>query len=400
MKILSPQQTGRIDLIYIEGDGDIVEAFLRWKNKEHLLSETSRTFSGQLFDFCEKNGLRTLAISGFKEAKATAYANFIVKSIPKKLLSGSMGYHMSQILYGLRLLAIIARHRPTCVHAVSGVTYWFMFAPLKLFGIKVFPHFHNALWPNGFPPQGAVKKFLLSSTAWFLKNIAAAALCPSPEVQRQIEKVTHNNNYKVYQFLPQFYRCDFENPPAPPLHQQMPFIVVFAGRIEHDKGVFDILEMADALRGDGIVFHICGDGSQLDALTRACVERGLNETMVMHGKLQRPELLKIYSQGHVVIVPTRGGIGESFAMVAAEAILLGRPIVTSNVVPALDILRNAAMEAEPENVASYTQAIRTLAGDEELYDKLCAACLPLREQFLDGSRGLTSALQKTLESNL
>ena len=46
-----------IDLIYIERIGDVVEALTCWYNQEDVITETSRTFSGQVFDFCKKISL-------------------------------------------------------------------------------------------------------------------------------------------------------------------------------------------------------------------------------------------------------------------------------------------------------------------------------------------------------
>ena len=43
----------KIDLMYVEGPGDVVEVLRKWHKQEDVLSETSQTFSGQVFDFCK-----------------------------------------------------------------------------------------------------------------------------------------------------------------------------------------------------------------------------------------------------------------------------------------------------------------------------------------------------------
>ena len=80
---------------------------------------------------------------------------------------------------------------------------------------------------------------------------------------------------------------------------------MFAERIEKNKGVFDILDMAEALDDDNVTFHICGDGSALKALIKEIQQRALENRVFIHGKLKRPDLLPIYAQAHVVIIPTR-----------------------------------------------------------------------------------------------
>ena len=172
---IAPQKT--IDLIYIEGTGDIVEALTRWHNKEDMLTETSRTFSGQVFDFCRTNKLNILAISSFNQEKSVCFDGFSAYSQKKTMWSSGIRYHLSQILYGLKLVAITIRYRPKYLHVTNGTAYLFMLAPLKLFGVKIFPHFHTALWAKGFPPTRTSHKLLLSLDAWFLTHIATSVMC-------------------------------------------------------------------------------------------------------------------------------------------------------------------------------------------------------------------------------
>lgn len=66
--------------MYVEGTGDIFEALTRWHKQEDVLTETSKTFSGQVFDFCKKNNLNTLAISAFHQAKRVEVEGFTAYS--------------------------------------------------------------------------------------------------------------------------------------------------------------------------------------------------------------------------------------------------------------------------------------------------------------------------------
>ena len=201
------------------------------------------------------------ALSYHAERKQVSTDQFLIENRPKPFPGGGgIRYHLSQILYGLQIVATAIRYRPRFLNVTSGVTYWFMLAPLKLFGIKLVAHMHNCFWPIGFPPSGLVKRTLLALDAWFFRHIAFAVLCVSPEIERQIDTIAGNKHCPVYQFRGQFYRKDFENPLPPPPHAQKPFRVVFAGRIERNKGVFDILDMAEQLRQQDVVFDICGGG--------------------------------------------------------------------------------------------------------------------------------------------
>lgn len=381
--------------MYVEGAGDIVEALTRWHKQEDVLTETSKTFSGQVFDFCKKNKLNTLAISAFHQHKRVEVEGFSAYSKPKLTLRGGLGYHLSQMLYGSKIVATAIRHRPTYLHMTNGVTHWFMLAPLKLLGIQVFPQFHNTFWAKGYLPIGKIQRLLLKLDAWFLTHIATGAICCSPEIQLQIAEMTNGKSCPTYLFKAQFYKSNFEAPLPPPPHASQPFTVVFAGRIERNKGVFDILKMANILKNEAVTFHICGGGSDLVALEAACKQLALVNVKI-HGRLLRPALLDIYSQGHAVLVPTRSDFCEGLPMVAIEAVLLGRPVITSSLSNALDVLGPAIVEALPENVESYVHAIRQLITDKALFEQRHLACLVLRTQFLDEKESLTNVLELSL----
>ena len=386
----------KFDIIYVEGPGDVVESFRSWNKQEDVPSETSRTFSGQFFDYCKENSLKAYAISYNEVVKQEKTAQFLVENRPKRILGGGALYHLSQILYGLKLVALGIRYRPKYFSVTTGVTYWFVLAPLKLLGIKIVPQLHNCLWPRGYRSTKLSRRIMLAMDGWFFRRIAAISLCVSPEIQRQIEAITHKSHGPIYQFSPQFYRRDFEHPPSPAPHALKPFSIAFAGRVERSKGVFDLLDMAEQLRSDGVTFEICGSGSALEELRITCQQRKLEDIVTIHGKLQRPQLLAVYARAHVVIVPTRSDFDEGFAMVAAEAILMNRPVICSSVVPAVEVLKSATIEVTAENLDGYILNIRRLLSDSAYYESLCQNCWPLREQFLDGKQGLASVLSRSL----
>jgi hypothetical protein len=84
-------------------------------------------------------------------------------------------------------------------------------------------------------------------------------------------------------------------------------------------------------------------------------------------------------------------------MTAAEAILAGRPLITNPVVPALELLRPACVEARTDDVDSYVEGVLKLIGDREYYESLRRACPELGEQFYDRNLGLTAVLKRAIE---
>ena len=83
-------------------------------------------------------------------------------------------------------------------------------------------------------------------------------------------------------------------------------------------------------------------------------------------------------------------------MTAAEAILAGRPVITNPIVPALEVLRPACIEARTDDVDSYVAAILTLIDEPDDYRALCEACPNLRRQFYDRKQGMMAVLQEVI----
>jgi glycosyltransferase involved in cell wall biosynthesis len=98
----------------------------------------------------------------------------------------------------------------------------------------------------------------------------------------------------------------------------------------------------------------------------------------------------------VLIVPTTSDFAEGFNQVVVEGVLAARPVITSNVCPALDYVKDAVVQVPPDDVQAYQDAIIRLADDQCLYDQKRQACLALHGQFYDRAKGWAAALRQAL----
>jgi glycosyltransferase involved in cell wall biosynthesis len=383
-------------VFYALGPGDAVTSYRHWKAGEDLLSETSRTFSGQFFDFCRQAGHSGYAISSFAKPEKLDDKWMIVENRPKRLSGNGIQYHVSQALYAVSIMLAALRWRADVVLVDSGTTHWVLLTPLKLAGKRVVGVLHNVPWPAGHKPTGMVKRIILASDGWFWRYIADAVVSVSPECERQVYELAGGRKTVAIQCRAQFNRGDFASIPAATAIGSEPFRVVFAGRVERDKGALDIVEIARLLELEcpgRVQFDVCGGGSAFEELVDSIRRQGLGHAVRVHGKLNRPALLKIYAASHAFIVPTRSDFPEGMAMVAIEGILCGRPVITSRVVPAAEVLREAVVIATADDPRSYADAIRLLSDDAACYERLRAACPALQEQFYDPGRSLAAAFE-------
>jgi glycogen synthase len=223
-----------------------------------------------------------------------------------------------------------------------------------------------------------------------------SALGVSPECGRQIG-VMSGGVTQFFDYRAQFVSGDFGELPRPVLSS--PMRIMFAGRVEENKGVFDILTICELLASrhpNRFAFDICGTGGASEALAAQVAARGLRDSVILHGKLIRPELLKIYGRSHLVIVPTRSTFCEGLPMVCAEAVIAGRPVLTSRLSNAQDALRGALLEAREDDPEDYAAKIEALADDPAGYAEMVRHTAHVSGQFMNPGRGLASALERCL----
>ena len=109
---------------------------------------------------------------------------------------------------------------------------------------------------------------------------------------------------------------------------------------------------------------------------------GLEPVVAVRGWTSPQDLRDVLAQSHASIVPTQSSFAEGMAKTAIEAILSGRPVITNRVVPALEVLRPACVEARTDDVDSYVEAILRLINNPNYYRRLCEACPESSETVL------------------
>ncbi len=387
-------------VFYAAGPGDVIAAHGYWRRKEHCPTEVTITFSSQFEQFCEDIGAEAYIVAYHDRKGVSRDGDFTLEHRPKPMpRARGVLFHLSELIYGLGLLATALRFRADVAVIDSGSTYYFVTSLFRLMGIRVVPVLHNTLWAHGFPPTKPIPRAILALEALFYRHVATAIIGVSPECNRQVVQLTGDRHAPLFEIRAQFPRDYFARIPPPPPFESRPFQIMFIGRVNRIKGVFDILEMARKIeaRAPGQVrWEICGSGPDLEETRRLHAEMGLQAIVNLRGWTPLDDLLEVYARSHAAIVPTRSTFIEGLAMTAAEAILAGRPVITNPVVPALEILGPACVAARTNDVDSYVEGILKLIGDREYYESLRLACPGLGEQFYDREQGLAAVLKRVI----
>jgi glycosyltransferase involved in cell wall biosynthesis len=289
------------------------------------------------------------------------------------------------------------RFRANVAVVADGTTHWFVLSLLSWLGVQVIPSIHCGLWRKYVAPS-KVQRLFLNLSRPFLSRDCAAVLTVSDEIAAQVTQLTGNKNRLVRRFTPIYRREEFAEI-TPPSERRSPFRVLYVGRIEQNKGVVDLLEMAKHLAAQGrsdITFDLCGDGSMLQSLRRDAKLAGVEARFICHGHCNKQKMRRMFNRSHAVIVPTKTGFAEGFNKVVAEGILSGRPVITSAVCPALSYVREGVVEVPPDDIMGYSNALLKLCDDRQFYEQKRQSCLGLQEQFYDHSKGWSAALKSLL----
>jgi glycogen synthase len=387
-------------IFYAAGPGNVIAAHKHWINGDFDPSEMSLTYSGQFASFCDKVGAEAYIVSYHYSPNTFSEGSFILEHRPKPMSGASgMRYHISEILYGLGLLVSAIRFRADVTVIVSGTTHYFMLCLFRLARIKVVVVLHNTLWPAGYPPTRVTARLLLQLDSLFFRYFSTATMGVSRECIRQAAQVSGGQAKNLHEFRSQFRSEYFAGIPVPPGGNNDVFRILYAGRINRNKGVFDILAIAQQIdvRMPGRAhWTLCGSGPDLDDLKRRHEEMGLEAIVSIRGWTPPEEMRSALAECHASIVPTRSDFSEGMAKTVVESVLSGRPVITNPVVPALEMLRSACVEASTDSVESYIDAIQNLIDDPGLYHALCEACPELQRQFYDRGKGFCAILEKVI----
>jgi glycosyltransferase involved in cell wall biosynthesis len=355
---------------------------------------TALTYSGQFCDFCKTMDADAYIVSYSSQQTLLSDGKFTIAQRPKP---DRHGYHLSQILYGFQLFLAATKFSADYAVIHSGTTHPFMLWLFRFAGIKVIPVLHNAIWPAGHSSTRFFKRIIRKLDGMFYRWGAHAVIGVSPECVRQVAAIAHipESSPKLIEMRGQFSREYFEDIPKP-VHDH-PFLVMFAGRIIEDKGVFDLIEIARRIERDhqGLVkWDICGAGPDLEELVRRRDDAGLESVVNIRGHVFPGEMHEVIARSHAAIVPTKSTFAEGMALTAVEPVLANRPVISSPVVPASEVLGDACLKANTDDVQSYCEQILRLAKNEHHYLAASAACDRVKEQFLNRRLGFAASLER------
>jgi len=154
-----------------------------------------------------------------------------------------------------------------------------------------------------------------------------------------------------------------------------PFLL-YAGRISAHKNVVRMIEAFSALKTElerdqaypDLKLIIIGDDlSGNPDLRRTVVRSGVQHDVRFLGFVPIEVLRIFYDEAKIFVFPS---LYEGFGLPPLEAMVHGTPVVTSNVSSLPEVVGNAAVLVNPENVFEIMRALRRVLMDRALRDRM------------------------------
>ncbi|MDH3023817.1 glycosyltransferase family 4 protein [Gordonia alkanivorans] len=143
-----------------------------------------------------------------------------------------------------------------------------------------------------------------------------------------------------------------------------PAELLFAGRLEYEKGVQDLLAALPRIRRShpGTTLTIAGDGTQRERLMEQARKHRVSKAVRFIGAVDHDQLVTLMHRCDAIVLPSRY---EPFGIVALEAAATGIPLIVSTAGGLGEAVQepDTGLTFEPADVAGLAAAVRATLSD-------------------------------------
>lgn len=158
------------------------------------------------------------------------------------------------------------------------------------------------------------------------------------------------------------------------------FTLLFVGRLERQKGIYDLVYAFRLLALDRSMAHVkvalAGTGPDAERLRGLIKKLGLEGRVRLVGGFSYAEVPGVYNSADALILPSipTPVWQEQFGMVLVEAMASGLPVIASMSGSIPEVVGDCAVTVQPNDPLSIYEAVKRLASDEAGRRKLGRAC--------------------------
>jgi teichuronic acid biosynthesis glycosyltransferase TuaC len=147
-------------------------------------------------------------------------------------------------------------------------------------------------------------------------------------------------------------------------------VIAFAGTLQREKGLFDLIEAIERLRDVRPIVLAAGAGPEGSAIAEAARNAGVEFRLL--GTLDSQALSTVFGAANIVVLPSHN---EGLPAVVCEAMLCERVVVATTVggIPEIVDQGRSGLLVPPRDVVALSEALRLAATDGGRRDDLARA---------------------------
>jgi len=171
----------------------------------------------------------------------------------------------------------------------------------------------------------------------------------------------------------------FENQtPVPIPESDGDLRLLFIGRLQEGKGLFDLVDAFAKLESHDVDLLIAGDGPLEEKINKEITKRGLEQSIHLLG--YREDVPELLAASDVLILPS---YREGTPRVISEALASRTPVVSTRIagIPEQVSHGECGLLIDPGDVDALVDALDRLFDSEELREKMFRACRSQVERF-------------------
>ncbi len=291
------------------------------------------------------------------------------------------------------LVQTLRRFRPAeVVCGAPGPMFWASFVATRMVAAKLVYCQHVRLNEAGARPGRRLRKWLDR----VLIRRADAVLAHGPYLEAQLREAGVPAE-RILRF-----ELAFGSDPGEIAGRgaQRGRYILFVGRMERLKGVFDLIDACEPLLQHDPSLHLklAGTGSAEQAVSaRICASPAAGRIDLL-GAVPHPRVAALMRNAQAVVTPTRRAFPEGRCMAALEALVYGTPVIAPAFGPFPYLVEDHAngLLYEPDSVPALRSAIAELLGDERLRAALRRGAVAAGARLREPELTFRDALQRVL----
>ncbi|WPB56551.1 glycosyltransferase family 4 protein [Xylophilus sp. GOD-11R] len=176
--------------------------------------------------------------------------------------------------------------------------------------------------------------------------------------------------------------------------------ILYFGRMEEDKGIFDLLEAFNALpQNANLKLQFIGGGSALERLRATAAGSAVRENIDVVGHVRFEDMFSYIVNASVVVTPTRSTFAEGLCQSVIESFYAGKPVIAPDFGPFPYIVKDGSngLLFAHDSVASLTAALHKYFADENLRTRVHAGAAASGQEHMNPSLTFTQALGKVFQ---